>query len=92
MRIDINLLRMRIEASIASGDVVLKALEELERLRKLEAADTAWPLRDLLTRLADAAEHLLTAHDCDCHGHESARAAIAAARGIVGQAAVRVSS
>lgn len=58
---------------------------ELDRLRRLEAADTAWPLLDVLQRLADATEHGLTAHDCDHHGHESDRAAIAAARRIIAE-------
>ena len=41
---------------------------------------TPWPDRDLLTRLAAAADHLLTVHDCDCAGHEEVRAAVTAAR------------
>lgn len=57
-----------------------KMVAELERLRRLEAAV------DILARLADSAEHSLTEHDCDHHGHEGDRAAIAAARRIVAQA------
>lgn len=33
-------------------------------------ADTSWPLADVLTRLADAADHLLRDHDCDRQGWE----------------------
>ena len=29
-----------------------------------------WTLRDVLHKLADAADHLLHHHDCDCHGYE----------------------
>jgi hypothetical protein len=55
---------------------------ELRRLRAIEAADNAWPLRDVLARLADAAEHLLHDHGCDLHGHEEIRRAVIRAREI----------
>jgi hypothetical protein len=45
--------------------------------------DTAWPLGDVLTRLADAADHLLGDHGCDSHGYEEVYAARDAARSIV---------
>lgn len=39
-----------------------------------------WPLPDVLTKLADAVEHLLKDHDCDMHGYEQLSYAIPAAR------------
>lgn len=42
--------------------------------------DTPYPLADVLTRLADAADHLLKAHDCDAHGYEGVGYARDAAR------------
>jgi hypothetical protein len=41
---------------------------------------TAWPVRDVLAKLADAAEHLLRGHDCDHHGYEEVDAAADSAR------------
>lgn len=37
--------------------------------------DTAWPLRDVLIKLADNVEHLRDVHNCDCHGYEEYLAA-----------------
>ncbi len=48
-----------------------------------EALDTAWPLRDVLARLVDIAEHAAEAHACDRHGYEEDRAAVDAARAIL---------
>lgn len=39
-----------------------------------------WPLRDVLEKLAGAAEHLLHDHDCDSHGWEGVHYAAQAAR------------
>ncbi len=41
-------------------------------VRTVDAADRSepWPLRDVLTKLADAADILLRDHDYDGHGHE----------------------
>jgi hypothetical protein len=50
-------------------------------------ADTPWPLRDVLLRLAAAGEHLLRFHDCDVHGWEGIDAAVKAARRIANQIA-----
>lgn len=47
----------------------------------------AWPLRDVLTRLADAADHLLIGHDCDLHGWEEVGTARDRARELVGELA-----
>jgi hypothetical protein len=55
----------------------------VKRLAGLLVADTAWPLRDVLARLADAADHLLNDHDCDTHGHEEIGIARDVARSIV---------
>lgn len=33
--------------------------------------DQAWPLRDVLLKLAEASEHLSAIHNCDCHGWEA---------------------
>lgn len=45
-----------------------------------------WPLPDVLTRLADAADHLLADHNCDMHGHEGISFAVFAARQHAGRA------
>jgi uncharacterized alpha-E superfamily protein len=42
--------------------------------------DQPWNVVSCLSRLADAAEHLLRDHDCDQHGWEEANAAMKAAR------------
>ena len=43
----------------------------------------AWPTIDVLTKLADAADHLLGHRGCDTHGWEEYRAASIRAREIV---------
>lgn len=35
-----------------------------------QGEDTPWPLREVLSTLVEATEHLLNAHACDVHGHE----------------------
>ncbi len=60
-------------------------IEAEERAGRLEAAlgvGTAWPAGDVLTRLADAADHLLGSHSCDAHGYEGVTYARDAARRI----------
>ena len=56
----------------AKLEFVEEALEKAEA--KLDFylldADTPWTVVDVLKKLADAADHLLHHHDCDCHGHE----------------------
>lgn len=49
--------------------------------RDLERLMSAWPIHDVLTRLADAADHLLNDHGCDQHGWEGVACARDAARG-----------
>jgi hypothetical protein len=41
---------------------------------------SCWPVRDVLLKLAEAAEHLLRDHDCDRLGHEGVQMAAKAAR------------
>ena len=50
------------------------------RLLNVLRLDTAFPLRDVLQRLAEAIDHLLDGHNCDCHGHEGIRYAQQAAQ------------
>lgn len=45
-----------------------------------------WPIRDVLARLAEAATHLLTDHDCDAHGYEGLQHAVVAARAYTAEA------
>jgi hypothetical protein len=54
--------------------------EEVARLRAAFGMDSPWPLLDVLARLADAADHLHTDHNCDTHGWETVRAAAEHAR------------
>lgn len=53
------------------------------RLALIEAKDTAYPLTEILRRLADAADHLLGDHSCDAHGYEGLGLARDAARRIL---------
>lgn len=46
-------------------------------------SERAWPTRDTLNRLADAADHLLHHHNCDCDGYEEIMAARDSARELV---------
>jgi hypothetical protein len=57
------------------------ALErDLAVLREALGYGTPWPLHEVLTKLADAADHLLLGHDCDRHGWELVGSARDAAR------------
>jgi hypothetical protein len=47
------------------------------------ALDTAYPVREVLEQLADAADHLLGTHSCDAHGYEGVGLARDSARRIV---------
>lgn len=49
----------------------------------LASSDSPWPLPDVLKKLADAADHLLSDHSCDAHGHEGVAQARDTARVIV---------
>lgn len=54
-------------------------IENNKRLRgevaELRGDDSQWPTHSLMTRLADAVDHLLDDHDCDMQGHEGLRIA-----------------
>jgi len=56
-----------------------------DRLQKLEANDTPWPLRDVLIRLVAGADHLLVDHNCDQHGYETLMGARDSAKRILGE-------
>ena len=57
--------------------------EDQKRLWVALGLDNPWPLTEVLTRLADAADHLLRDHDCDTHGWEGIGIARDRAREIV---------
>jgi hypothetical protein len=81
-RFDYKLHRFRLAADTEAGSANSRA----PRSGGARAGeDTAWPLRDVLEKLADAANHLLGEHDCDCHGHEEIAQARDAARRIMAQ-------
>lgn len=52
----------------------------LARIEQLERMSETFPTRDIVRILADATEHLLHDHDCDCHGHERRGVALKAAQ------------
>ncbi len=77
------------ECMYVSDEAKLELAEEM--LEKAEAkldffllgapgADMPWTVTDVLKRLADAADHLLLHHDCDCQGHEEIRVACEVAK------------
>ncbi len=66
-----------------AADVLAElALEAADRLREILALAEPWPTKDVLARLADAADHLLRDHGCDAHGYEGVNAARDQARAI----------
>ena len=70
------------------ADLLIRDLEALNKPADsdlLEAIDRSepWPLTDVLSRLADAADHLLNDHGCDEHGYEEVGYARDAARRMV---------
>ncbi len=80
------------EASVCPEDVgvvryvtalqtqLAKAKDENERLREVIVDDSAYPLLLCLETLTDAADHLLTDHNCDRHGYELIGSASKAAK------------
>lgn len=62
-----------------SDEAKLELAEELfeKAQAKLDfyllGSDTPWTVPDVLKKLAEAADHLLLHHDCDCHGHEESK-------------------
>ncbi len=62
----------------------LAAVEgERDRLRGALRLDQPWPVQQLLTKLAGAADHLLHGHDCDRHGWDEIGSAAQKAREVV---------
>lgn len=57
---------------------------QIERLRAALSMDAPWPLPDVLEKLVEAVEHLLSAHSCDTHGYESYVVAIACGKAVLG--------
>jgi hypothetical protein len=82
----------RIEAAWNALDQQVKVNAELTRerdelrelVRELLADDKPYPLTDVLTQLADAADHLLNDHSCDAHGYEGVGIVRNIAREMVG--------
>lgn len=60
-----------------------KTRDVLLELVELMGLSTPWPLAEVLTKLCDAADHLLKDHDCDAHGWELVGSARDAGRAIV---------
>ncbi len=56
-----------------------------ERVGKMLRSDTPWPLESVLTKLIDAADHLMHGHACDRHGHETVVYAVDSARKILAE-------
>jgi len=61
----------------------IETLRDCAELMEALRMDQPWSLTSVLKRLADAADHLLDAHDCDAHGYEEVGAARDAARDIL---------
>jgi|GEM_PF-4536728 len=55
-------------------------IAERDRLRAALGFDQPWPLRDVVARLVEAAEHLHSDHQCDAHGYEEVMEAVSVAR------------
>lgn len=63
---------------ILMSDYIGKSLQELaaelstlrEKVRRMLGISEPWPAINVLSELADAAEHLLNCHSCNCDGHE----------------------
>ena len=63
---------------LATAERALAA--SVKREERLMRSDWNWPLRDIVNVLANAVDHLLGQHGCDCHGHEETRYANEGAR------------
>jgi len=62
-------------------DLVLsEASRRLTENSKILGEGTPWPARDVMTKLADAAEILLQRHDYDGHGYEQIESCVKQAR------------
>jgi hypothetical protein len=52
-------------------------------IEKVLRLDDPWPLREVLSQLIEAVNHLHHDHNCDRHGYEEDRQAVEAAREIL---------
>jgi hypothetical protein len=74
----------RADRRIADLEHQLSARDaEIARLREALRLDQPYPVTSVLTKLADAADHLLNDHSCDSHGYELVGSARDHAREIV---------
>lgn len=64
----------------ARFDLAMKRIDAEVAENELPAGAEPWPLRDVMTRLRAAADHLLGHHSCDCLGYEDLCAARDAGR------------
>lgn len=80
---------MRIPAELDHcPDLVLsEASRRLTENSKILGDDTPLPARDVMTKLADAAEILLQRHDYDAHGYEQIEACVKQARVLAARSA-----
>jgi hypothetical protein len=90
--VDVLVRRRILDARSAAADALLDyrnppSTPRTDRLVTLEERvlrmAEPWPLTDILTRLVDGVEHLLSEHACDVHGHELLRRAQKEARKVV---------
>lgn len=65
------------------------AAAQAEARREALAMDQPWSVPDVLAKLADAADHLLSVHDCDHLHYERVYAARDAARGYLAALAAK---
>jgi hypothetical protein len=64
-------------------DRMQKAEQEREAMRTALGLADVWPLRDVLTKLCEAVDHMKEAHHCDTHGHEQFYHALAAGNRLI---------
>lgn len=81
---DLAAARIRCGVAVRAQDAALATTARLrEVVRSVVRDDSPYPLTEVLTQLADAADHLLGAHSCDAHGYEGVGFARDVARSIV---------
>lgn len=67
----------------ANAELRSAHLSDQRKVKALEAVlgmSEPWPTMDILAKLIDATDHLLSVHGCDTHGHELFRAAVTAGK------------
>jgi hypothetical protein len=74
---------VEVSSRLMTAVLVSRAVDDAVLVEGPES-DGPWPLRDVLVKLADAADHLLNNHDCDGHGYEEIGYARDAARSLAG--------